>query len=579
MSEGRRRAILIGSSQFPDEKSLDDLRCPENDVDGFNELLVAKEFGAFDEILTIKNERSHEALVKINRALREANSDDLTLIFYSGHGKTDRHNELYLATVDTQLKLLESTSIPFERIYSFIKNSDCKSIALVLDCCYSGAAATSIVKGNVEEKLESASKGSGVYVLTASSAFQTAQEREGDRHSLLTKHILHGIRQGEADLNRDGKVSMDDLYRYVVQYVREEGKQEPMRWDVSVRGGEMIIAWAGKARAAKLKLIEELLIEMRTDLPGRVRSKAFQVIYEAQSQDAGQSRFLKLLERLLDRQLHKGDFLDEWDLIERAERQTPQSAPQPQKQTQPQIQPPKQTQPESPSSITENLNGVELAMILVPGGKFKMGSPEGEGNDNERPQHDATVPSFYIGKYQVTQEQWQAVMGNNPSVFKGDNLPVENVSWNDAREFCKKLSQITGKEYRLPSEAEWEYACRAGTTGDYAGKLDEMAWYEDNSEKKTHPVGLKKPNAFGLYDMHGNVWEWCEDVWHKNYDGAPIDGSAWVSGGDSNRRRLRGGSWLNYGLNCRSAYRNNYHPDSRSINFGFRVVVSVARTP
>jgi formylglycine-generating enzyme required for sulfatase activity len=303
------------------------------------------------------------------------------------------------------------------------------------------------------------------------------------------------------------------------------------------------------------------------------------VIYEAQSQDAGQSRFLKLLERLLDRQLHKGDFLDEWDLIERAERQTPQSAPQPQKQTQPQIQPPKQTQPELPSSITENLNGVELAMILVPGGKFKMGSPEGEGNDNERPQHDATVPSFYIGKYQVTQEQWQAVMGNNPSVFKGDNLPVENVSWNDAREFCKKLSQITGKEYRLPSEAEWEYACRAGTTGDYAGKLDEMAWYEDNSEKKTHPVGLKKPNAFGLYDMHGNVWEWCEDVWHKNYDGAPIDGSAWVSGGDSNRRRLRGGSWHYVAFLCRSACRLNLHPGNRGSSLGFRVVVSVARTP
>ncbi len=307
MSKGRRRAILIASSQFPDEKSLDALRCPENDVDGFRELLQAKEFGAFDEILTLKNERSHEALVKINRALREADADDLTLIYYSGHGKTDRHAELYLATVDTQLKVLESTSIPFNRIYSFIRNSDCKSIALILDCCYSGAAANSIVKGSVDEKLESASKGSGVYILTASSAFQTAQEREGDQHSLLTKHILRGIQQGEADVNQDGKVSMDDLFRYVEKHVREEGKQEPMRWDVSVRGGELIISWAGKAKAAKLKQIEEMLVEMRTDLPARIRLRAFQIILEGQSQSGSQSPYLKLAEdRRLRRQAQAG---------------------------------------------------------------------------------------------------------------------------------------------------------------------------------------------------------------------------------------------------------------------------------
>ena len=146
-------------------------------------------------------------------------------------------------------------------------------------------------------------------------------------------------------------------------------------------------------------------------------------------------------------------------------------------------------------------------MVYVTGGTFLMGSPDNEPDrdSDERPQHRVTVPGFSMGKYEITQAQWKAVMGTNPSYFKGDNLPVENVSWNDAKEFCSKLSQMTGKQYRLPTEAEWEYACRAGTTGPYAGNLDAMAWYSNNAGFKTHPVGQKRPNAFGLYDMHGNV--------------------------------------------------------------------------
>jgi formylglycine-generating enzyme required for sulfatase activity len=598
MSKGQRRAILIASSRFPEEKSLEALRCPENDVDGVREILEAKEFGAFDEILTIKNERSHEALVKINRALREADADDLTLIYYSGHGKTDRHAELYLATVDTQLKVLESTSIPFDRIYSFIRNSDCKSIALILDCCYSGAAANSIVKGSVDEKLESASKGSGVYILTASSAFQTAQEGKDDQHSLLTKHILEGIRLGDADVNQDGKVSMDDLFRYVEKHVRAEGKQEPMRWDVSVRGSELIISWAGKAKAAKLKQIEEMLIEMRSDMPARVRLKAYQVLLEGQSEKGGQSPHLKLLEDLFDKRLNKGDFLDEWDQIEASQlKQAPPLPPtvpsQQEKKTTPPQQEKKAQSPPPPElappqekkspprkqvqSFTDDLNGVPLEMIYVPGGSFKMGSPKGKGYYVESPQHDVTVPGFYIGKYQITQAQWEAVMGKNPSHFKGDpTLPVEKVSWNDGKQFCEKIAQITGKAYRLPSEAEWEYACRAGTTGDYAGDLDAMAWDGKNSNK-THPVGQKQPNAFGLYEMYGNVLEWCEDVWHDSYKDAPTDGSAWLSGGDSSYRVVRGCSWGDDEDNCRSAFRDRLEPGLFDNFLGVRVVVS-ART-
>ena len=237
-------------------------------------------------------------------------------------------------------------------------------------------------------------------------------------------------------------------------------------------------------------------------------------------------------------------------------------APAAEKPAQPKPEPKKPVQKAKAQPPHENFTedipgGVKLEMVAIPGGSFMMGSDK---FDDEKPIHKVAVKPFHMGKYEVTQAQWKAVMGNNPSKFKGDDLPVETVSWNDAQEFCKKLSRMTGKKYRLPTEAEWEYACRAGSTGKYCfgddeSLLKDYAWYSKNSDGRTHPVGQKKPNAWGLYDMHGNVWEWCED----GYDEKP---------------GLRGGSWDYDGGFCRSAYRDPYEPGFRDIAFGFRVVVA-----
>ncbi|MDJ0556199.1 MAG: bifunctional serine/threonine-protein kinase/formylglycine-generating enzyme family protein [Microcoleaceae cyanobacterium MO_207.B10] len=246
--------------------------------------------------------------------------------------------------------------------------------------------------------------------------------------------------------------------------------------------------------------------------------------------------------------------------------------------------------------MTENFdNGVSLEMVKIPAGRFLMGSPETEAGreDNESPQHYVDVPEFFMGKYPVTQAQWQAVMGNNPSEFKGANRPVETVTWNEATEFCQKLSQITGKKYSLPSESQWEYACRAGTsTPFYFGETitselvnfdgDNTYAYADAPKGKYRreatDVGIFPPNAFGLYDMHGNLWEWCQDVWHDNYEGAPADGSAWETGGDNSRSPLRGGSWYNLSDLCRSAYRlDDIRRDSIG-TIGFRIVCGGGRT-
>ena len=166
-----------------------------------------------------------------------------------------------------------------------------------------------------------------------------------------------------------------------------------------------------------------------------------------------------------------------------------------------------------------------------------------------------------MGKTEVTQGQWKVVMGNNPGFFSqcGDICPVEQINWDDAQEFARRLSQKTGKQYRLPTEAEWEYASRAGTDttwsfGDDENQLGNHAWYTKNSNNKTHPAAEKRPNAFGLFDMYGNVWEWTQDCWNSNYSGAPTDGSAWITG-DCSRRVVRGGSWSNAPKDFRAAVR------------------------
>ena len=258
--------------------------------------------------------------------------------------------------------------------------------------------------------------------------------------------------------------------------------------------------------------------------------------------------------------------------------------------------------------ISEDLgSGAILDMVAIPGGSFVMGSPNTETQrfDSAGPQRTVNISPFFMGKYEVTQAQYQAVMGNNPSAFKGAKRPVEQVSWNKAVEFCQKLSQKTGKTYRLPSEAAWEYACRAGTTTPfYFGETitPDLVNYDGNNpygaapkglyRKQTTDVGSFPPNAFGLYDMHGNVWEWCADLWHPNYQGASQDGRVWDESSNDNLDQSndllvktenynnpialrRGGSWYSNPSDCPSAIRN-VAPGNAYGGSGFRVVCVAA---
>lgn len=218
-------------------------------------------------------------------------------------------------------------------------------------------------------------------------------------------------------------------------------------------------------------------------------------------------------------------------------------------------------------------------LVVIPSGSFTMGGNE---YDHEKPEHGVSIMSFALGKTEVTQGQWRSVMGSNPSHFQdcGDACPVERVSWNDVQDYIKRLNAKTGQRYRLPSEAEWEYAARGGTTtkwhhGDGETALGEYAWYDANSGDKTHAVAQKRANSFGLFDMHGNAWEWVEDCFHDNYSGAPSDGSAWTTGCNGETRRvLRGGSWFFDPAGLRSARRHGAPPGDQSSLAGFRLAMT-----
>lgn len=267
-----------------------------------------------------------------------------------------------------------------------------------------------------------------------------------------------------------------------------------------------------------------------------------------------------------------------------------------------------------PLDFSSDVRIEPIEMVLILGGTFDMGSSEIDRYRidwgrlaSESPQHPVTLPPFFMSKHLITQAQWWAVIQKqrwiakklyeSPARFQGSERPVENVSWFEAVEFCQRLSRLTGCTYRLPTEAEWEYACRAGTTtlyscgetittnlANYRGAGDRvMSWpgaYDQGAteifREETTPVDAFPPNAFGLYDMHGNVSEWCLDRWHRSYgDGAPVDGSAWLSDNDDDCRVLRGGSWINDASDCRSASRGYNDPTIRSDQFGFRVVCEI----
>jgi formylglycine-generating enzyme required for sulfatase activity len=583
-------AILIASSEYSPESGLARLRCPENDVRAMDEVLCSPDFGRFTETFVFRNASSDEIRPRLNSILANAGKDDLVLIYFSGHGKLNRLGHLCLATANTDSNALEATSIRAATIKSYFDLSYSRRKILLLDCCYSGAAGDEFAstRGGIDGELRSMSEGEGTFIMTASSSVQTAVEKEGDQYGLFTKHLVRGIRSGEADRNEDGFVDMQELYDYVHAKVREEGAQEPMQWGQNVKG-KLIVSRSGREsrekriRERKIRLYELAAQGMLTD---KTVGEAVQLldVPGQKRTDRDQAR-CPLIEQLFHKKIIPPAFTEQWvetrftciDRVTEAEKNRAALPDTSKRKTvanrsegsQPAITP----MPQQGDTMTDEITGMEF--VYIPEGCFMMGSDE---YDDEGPVHEVCLDAFWMGKYPVTQRQWTFLMEDNPAKFqKGDDYPVERVSWEDTQQFLAELNSKFDRYCRLPTEAEWEYACRADSSyeysvGDDLDDLEAVAWYNENSGNSTHQVGSKQANDFGLYDMLGNVWEWCVDWYYeKYYTTNPIDNPIGPSTGFL--RVIRGGAWSHRAWFASSTFRFESASSNRNESLGFRVVI------
>ncbi len=612
----KRYAILIGVSEY---QEYGNMPCAANDVRGMEELLTSPEHGLFTDPIFFDKHPHDEITSTIELIFNEANSNDLILLYYSGHGEVDSTGQLQLVTTNTKKGSLMSTAIPVKFIRDLINTSTCQKIILILDCCWSGAVHNAFKSNDVLQSqfnLLAKSEGKGIYILTASSADETA--KQGAKYSVLTEHILIGIREGKADLDQDGFVSMGDLFSYTKESIPKVAPQTPTSHHYNVRGNPLVLARScRKYNNNEILLIKEKLhaLDMQRLLSSDIIARARQVIAENQQQR--DSYYFDLLLQLCEEKIPIFDFPQKWLTLKSLPKNTPTSA--------------------SKQSASDSFwkNSLGMSFVQIPAGSFWMGSCKDEiqllvaalrrmGEEinpavfnGELPQKYVTINQpFYLGQYQVTQKQWQEVMGtpvqrwrgvgkvvhkfmeiestvlkqqrnkaglNYPLSSFGPNHPMYYVNWEEVMEFISKLNTYDERvEYRLPTEKEWEYACYTGTPGNYESKLNRLAWFGDNSGKdernslaemirlgrdehkywlqflipnsnSTHEVGRKDPDKWGLYDMLGNVWEWCAD-------------------GIDNNRIVRGGAWDTPRLFCRIPVREKRHAKYRGDNIGFRVV-------
>ena len=493
-------------------------------------------------------ERSNLTVKQIGSTLREFRSKltpgSVALVFYAGHGVQIK-GENYLPAVDADISSEEDVptqSLAMRQIMDVLGDAKTRLNLVFLDACRNNPYARSF--RSASDGLNRVNAPSGTLISFATRPGSVASDGTG-RNGLYTGALLEQM--------NNQRQPIEQILKKVVRQVKAESNSQQEPWMEGSIEGEFCFGECGKPVAQSGVSDDRVFWESVKD-----------------------SRDVNEVKAYLE-QFPRGIFAG----IARARVASLENAG-------PQVGMAKPTQsfaptsPQTPFAIKAGSIFKDCEdcpeMVVIPYGRFDMGS---NLNLDERPVHSVNVQSFLMGKTEVTQGQWRNVMGNNPSYFKqcGDNCPVEQVSWDDAQEFTKRLSQKTGKQYRLPSEAEWEYAARAGTSskwgfGDNENQLSVYSWFFDNSSKNTHPVAEKRPNSFGLFDTHGNVWEWTQDYWNRNYSGAPSDGSAWIYG-EITHRVVRSGSFSDSSRDLRAAVRGMNLTTVRVNNIGFRLARSL----
>ena len=547
----QRVALVIGNSAYKQGP----LRNPVNDARDMAARLRSLGFTVI--------ERSNLGIKQIGSTLREFRAKltpgSVALVFYAGHGVQIK-GENYLPAVDAEISGEEDVpnqSLAVRQIMDVLGDAKTRLNLVFLDACRDNPYARTFRTASRGLSKENAP--SGTLISFATRPGSLAADGVG-KNGLYTGALLLAMN----DANRP----IEQILKTVVTSVKAGSKNQQEPWMEGSIEGEFCF---GDCTRVVQSVVPEMSAAQREDaFWADAKAAGNKEGFEGYLESYPKGRYVSLARANIAR-------------LSTANVQVVSAPPV----VAPVITPPV-TKPVIASPV--RLPGGAFKdcddcpeMVEMPAGSFLMGSKADPfasypPSADETPQHAVSIKAFSLGKFEVTQEQWYALMGNLPSNFKGRTLPVEQVSWDDAQAFVKKLSEKTGKQYRLPSEAEWEYAARAGSQtaysfGDDARELGRYAWFGENAGQTTHPVGEKQPNAFGLYDMSGNVWEWTEDCWNDNYGGAPSDGRAWTTGACS-KRVLRGGSWAFSPRYLRAANRNG---DSTAVRFNYGYGFRVAR--
>ena len=655
----KRLALLVATSEYPECEGLKPLHGSLLDVDAMQRVLVSNGEFANEDVIVLKNATRQVIEEAIHNLFNgsDRKKDDLVLFYFSGHGVVDEANKLFLGTPSTRKgtnnKLVKPTTVAASYLQEAMQESKSQHQVLIFNCCFSGAFAEGMtVMDDSSVNLKTQLGGKGRAILTSSSSTQFSFQPDGEM-SIYTRYLVEGIETGAADTDRDSKISVDELHEYAALKVSQESPNMTPAFYPVEQGGKIYIAKVTQAkddprlvyrRELESRMVDENFSFSASELEKNIDKDLISILFKSMWSPAARRILDKLgLSEVESEQIKievlKPILAKARKLIEYEELLKEMLPPTTQELkdlrdyqkdhlglrdedvmdidnrhglTIITTMPMKESEP-----LTIDLgSGVMLELVRVPAGKFIMGSDE---SDSEKPIHEVQLKEFLIGKYAVTNAQWQAVMKAKGSddydkKFQGDLQPVVGVTWNESREFCRKLSELTGRELRLPTEAEWEYTCRAGSKskycfGDAVEQLEKYAWFGNNSGDlpldalqiwntdsdnytnrivgnncKTHPVGEKLPNAWGLYDLHGNVWEWCLDEWHDSYKDKSEQlkksgNEAWgylnVDDNDNRYRLLRGGSSYLDARNCRSASRFNAYARIGTYYVGFRVVCVV----
>ena len=581
----QRVALVIGNGAYQSSP----LKNPVNDATDMAQALKDKGF-AVTLRTNIGNRDMRQAIRAFSQALK---AGGVGLFYFAGHGVQSKGRN-YLIPLNAEIKEefeLEDEAFDANRVLAGMEEAGNRVNIVILDACRDnpfGRAWRTSATG-----LAQLSAPIGSFVAFATAPGSVAADGSG-RNGLFTSHLLTSLRNPDSDIDR--------VFTRVAAAVARESGNKQVPWKSSSLTGEFCFADCGRANQPPVVVAQAsntsddrffwesvkdtkdanelkaylnkfpggLFAELAgIRLRGLEQAAAERIAAEAAQRAALERAAAEAAVKEQQRQAMEAQAKEQARLAHLAKEQERVAAEAAQRLAAARLA----ALPQPGPTIKDCVDCPE--MMVIPAGSFEMGSYH---NADERPVHRVNVPSFLIGTTEVTQGQWEAVMGSNPGSFGncGDDCPVERVSWNEAQDFVQRLSQKTGKQYRLPSEAEWEYAARAGSNakwsfGDSGYQLGDYAWFSANSQVKTQPVAQKRPNAFGLFDMHGNVSEWVQDCWHGDYSGAPTDGSAWTTGCSSSSRVLRGGSWSGSPAVLRSADRSGDSPGIRDGNYGLRL--------